>query len=156
MIEVQVTRLSANFIFEIMNRTGCIDGCDRSAFGADQIIAMPLGQNESKVGCSLVQAQSSDDTYISESIKEPVNRRLVTLGRKRSGFFKVREGDGAVGLEQGIQENFKGLCSPESSGSATVNKVCQILVHRAILTPFFSDRQDFPLFPSQSRPTRNP
>ena len=69
-------------------------------------------------------------------------------------FRQTGEGDGALILKEGIQKNLEGLCSPESSCSAAVNKVSQFRIHRNTVTKMFSKRQEFPVFPSRSRPTR--
>ena len=43
MIQASVARFFTNFVFEFMNRAGCLDSFDFSAAGADEIIAVFAG-----------------------------------------------------------------------------------------------------------------
>ena len=63
-IEIQVTGLATYLILQVVDRARGIDQGNRSAFGADEIVATPLGQNESEVSRPLVKSKPAHNARI--------------------------------------------------------------------------------------------
>ena len=108
---------------------------------------MLAGKNEGKVGGAFVQSEATDDAGVGQAMEEPVDGGLVTLGRKRARFLQSRQGHRTVCLEQGTEENLKGLGTAKAAGPAAIDEFSQICAHVVTLTPLRGERQDFPLFP---------
>ena len=64
-IKIQVSGLAAYLILQVMDRARGINQGNRSAFGADEIVATSLGQNKCEVSRSLVESEPADNTGIS-------------------------------------------------------------------------------------------
>ena len=147
MVEIPVSGVLPDLIFQFVDRAGGIDGSNCAALGADQVIAVLAGKNEGKVGGAFVQSEATDDAGVGQAMEEPVDGSLVTLGRKRARFLQSRQGHRTVCLEQGTEENLKGLGTAKAAGPAAIDEFSQICAHVVTLTPLRRERQDFPLFP---------
>ena len=63
-VKIQVSGLAAYLILQVMDRARGINQGNRSAFGADEIVATPLGQNESEVSRPLVESKPAHNARI--------------------------------------------------------------------------------------------
>ena len=147
MIEILVSSVLADLIFQFVDRAGGIDGSNCAALGADQIIAVLAGKNEGKVGGAFVQSEATNNAGVGQAMEEPVDGGLVTLGGKRTRLLQSSQGHGTVGLEQGAEENLKGLGAAKATGPAAFDEFSQIRSHVVTLTALRRERQDFSLFP---------
>jgi len=84
MVEIPVSGVLPDLLFQFVHRAGGIDGGDGAALGADQVVAVLAGKNEGKVGGTLVQPEATDDASVGQAMEEPVDGGLVTLGGKRA------------------------------------------------------------------------
>jgi len=153
-VEVLVAGLAADFVFELVDRTGRIDWVDGAALGADQVVAMLVGEDEGKVGGPFVQAETTDHAGIGEAMKKAINGGFVALGGKGSGFLQLGQGHRLISLEQSGKKDLQSLGSSQAALAAAVEEVFKICDHTVSLPPIGRERQDFPLFPPLNEPTR--
>ena len=59
MVEIAVASGELDLFFKLVNRAGSLDGLDGSAVGADQVVAVFSGDDQGKVGSTLVQSKAA-------------------------------------------------------------------------------------------------
>lgn len=67
-----------------MDGTGSIDGFDRTAVGADQIIAVLARKEKGEVSGTFMKAKAADHAFAAESLEKTKNCCLVALFGKVS------------------------------------------------------------------------
>ena len=107
----------ADFLLEPVDRTGGVDRGDRSALGADEVVAVLAGDDEGEVCGTFVKPEAPDDAFVGEAVEESVEGGLVAKGDEAGGFGEFREGHGAPGVKEAAEKFLKGL-GPTQTGMA--------------------------------------
>jgi len=84
MVEIPVSGILPDLIFEFVDRAGGIDGSNCAAFNTDQVISVLAGKNKGKVGGAFVQSEATDNTGVGQAMEESVDGGFVTLGGERA------------------------------------------------------------------------
>lgn len=103
-VEVFEARFLADFLFEFVDGAGSLDGGNRSAVGADQVIAMLARHEEGEVSGALVEAEAAHESFVGEFLEEAENRGLVAEVTQARGIGQLAESHRAVLLAQGVDE----------------------------------------------------
>ena len=96
MVEVLVSGGEFDFFFKLMHGTGGVDRLDGATTGADEVIAVLAGEEEGEVGGALVEAEATQDAFISQTLEEAEDGGFVTLVREPWRVSKLGECHGAV------------------------------------------------------------
>jgi len=59
MVEITVASGELDLFFKLVNGAGSLDGLDGSTVGADQVVAVFSGDDQGKVGSTLVQSKAA-------------------------------------------------------------------------------------------------
>ena len=78
-VEIGVAGLFSDFVFELMNRTGRVDGIDTAAVGANEVVTVNAGKEKSEVCGAFVETETTDHTFFAKTLQEAEDRGLVAL-----------------------------------------------------------------------------
>lgn len=79
MIEILESGVALDFLLKFVNGTGGLDGLDGAAVGADEVVSVDSGNEESEVSSSLVETEPTDHSFITEALEETKDSGLVAL-----------------------------------------------------------------------------
>jgi hypothetical protein len=112
-----------------VDRAGCLDGFDQSALGADEIILVATRDEQGEVGRPFVQAETADDAFFREALKQAEDGGLVALLGQSLGFGELSKRHRSFGLKQGGNELFESFRSPHAEFPAAINGFRDDRVH---------------------------
>lgn len=122
-IEVHKSRFLSDFIFQLMGRTGGLNGLDASALGANQIVPVDAGEQEGEVSSSFVKSESANHSFFGESLKKAENRGLVTFLGKVAALGEFVESHRAVALPEAGQNGFETFRAPQAGRACRGNEL---------------------------------
>ena len=122
-VEVLVAGGELDFLFQIMDWAWGVDGFDRTALGADQVVAVLAWEKQGEISGTFVQSKPADDTFAFESLEQAEDGRLVALVGQAWRVGKLGQGHRAVALEQSGSELFQRFGPAESLGAAAIDDI---------------------------------
>ena len=117
MVEVDEAGFLSDFLFQLVDRAGGVDGVDAAAVGADEVVAMDAWEEEGEVSRAFVEAEAADHPFFGESLEKAEDGRFVALFRKvpAGGEFGQRHGPVVVG--KAGENGLKGLSTAKTRGT---------------------------------------
>ena len=123
MVEVNKAGFLADFLFKFMDGAGGVDGLDGAAIGADEVVAMLPGEEESEVGGALVKTEAADHSFFAETLNEAEDGGFVTLLGEVSAGGQIGQGHGPVVVGKTGEDGFEGFCFSQAGGSGFCDEV---------------------------------
>lgn len=123
MVEVYEAGFLADFFFEFVDGAGGIDGFDAAAVGADEVVAVDAGNEEGEVGCSFVEAEAADHSFVAEALEEAENGGFVALLGKMSTRSEVGQSHGAIVFRQAGQKCLQRFGATQTGGACFFEEV---------------------------------
>ena len=69
MVEITVASGELDLFFKLVNGAGSLDGLDGSTVGTDQVVAVFSGDDQGKVGGTLMQSKAAQDALVRETLQ---------------------------------------------------------------------------------------
>ena len=79
MIEIPEAGFLADFILQMMDGAGGLDGLDAAATGADQVVAVAAGDEQGEIGGAFVEAEPSNDSVFRQALEQAEDGGFVAL-----------------------------------------------------------------------------
>jgi len=109
MVELLETGCFLDLLLQRLYWASDVEPLNAAALGADEVIVMMTGLQQSVIRAAVMQPQPADKTQFLKLDQHPVNRGLVGTAGEIGGFGDVGEGEGLMGVDEDGKDVLQGL-----------------------------------------------